>query len=79
MKKVKAKDLKVGMFCDLEGYLYAVGQHPHPHQVIIGKHFVRVEHVEKESADCIAVDFNNFDQVGFPPEHRIRVKTGFIN
>ena len=67
------------MVCDLEGDLYADGKHPHPHQATIDNQFVRVEHVEKESADCIAVDFNNFGQVGFPPEHRIRVKTGFIN
>ena len=79
MKQVKAKDLKVGMVCDLEVDLYAVGQHPHPHPATIGNQFVRVEHVEKESADCIDVDFNNFDQVSFPTEHRINVKTGFIN
>lgn len=68
MDMVTAADLKEGDMVDLEGDPYANGedtQHIAPFELFV------VRGVERETADCVRVDFDNLS-VGFPPNHRLR-------
>lgn len=61
-------ELQSGDLVDLQGDRYADnGSHPE-----LEFEYCEVDTVERETADCIRVDFLNIC-VGFPPDHRVEV------
>ncbi|MDR6775690.1 hypothetical protein [Azospirillum sp. BE72] len=67
---VASSDLQVGDFVDLEGDPYADPRHDHPAFDCL---FMEVVDVERESETCVAIGFEGFDVVGFPPDHVLKV------
>ncbi|GLR77595.1 hypothetical protein HUE56_29820 (plasmid) [Azospirillum oryzae] len=67
---VASSDLQVGDFVDLEGDLYADPRHNHPAFDCL---YMEVVEVERESDACVAIGFEGFDIVGFPPDHVLKV------
>lgn len=65
------KDLHPGMFVDLEGDRFA---DPHGENPALQYEYTLVDHVERETPACVAVYFEGFDCVGFPPDHLIWVE-----
>ena len=63
-------ELQPGDMVDLEGDTYADPKHDH---VAFEFEYQTVETVERETPDCVAVWFEGFDCVGFPPDHRVIV------
>ena len=63
-------DLRVGDRVDLEGDLIAdpAGDHPE-----FEFEFEVVDHIERETEDCIRVDFRSGLSCGFPPDHWVDV------
>jgi len=69
MKK-RVSDLKIGDLVDLEGDRYA---DPNRDHISFGFEYQEVATIEHETPDCIAVGFEGFDVVGFPPWHMVKV------
>lgn len=66
-------DLSVGDLVDLEGDPYADPGKDSMSPFIY--EYERVDNVERETADCIRIDFNS-TSIGFPPNHLLRVVRG---
>ena len=71
MIKVPAKDIKPGMQVDLEGDPYADPEQDNQAFVCC---YHEVSQVVREASGCVAIAFEGFDLVGFPPEHLLSVK-----
>lgn len=64
----KASDLIIGDYVDLEGDKYA-GYDP-----LFEYEYVEVVSIDRETSNCIAIGFEGFDIVGFPPDHLVKVR-----
>jgi hypothetical protein len=64
-------DLRPGDYVDLEGDRFADPLRNKPTLQFI---YQMVDAVERETADCVAVWFDGFDCVGFPPDHLVAVQ-----
>ena len=62
--------LNVGDLVDLEGDPYADPNHTNP---AFPFEYAEVCEIERETPNCIAVGFEGFDVVGFPPDHTVEV------
>lgn len=62
--------LEVGDLVDLEGDSFADPAHAHSEFEF---ELQTVESVLRETVDCVAVGFEGFDAVGFPPSHHVLV------
>lgn len=71
------RDLAVGDKLDLEHDLYAGVDCGHPdcsrHPMVWRYEYGVVDQIEWETPDCIRVDFDNGESVGFPPDHTVVV------
>jgi hypothetical protein len=63
-------ELRLGDQVDLEGDKFA---DPRLDKPALQSEYQRVVSVERESTNCIAVAFEGFDLIGFPPDHRVKV------
>lgn len=70
--RMEAKNIKEGMWCDLKGDKYA---DPDNDNLQLQTEYVLVDYVEQETPECIAIGFSGFDVIGFPPEHKIKMKS----
>lgn len=68
-KQVAVRDLKVGDMVDLQDDPYADKNH----NPFLECEYVIVAKIESETPDCVAVWFEGFDCVGFPPDHQLKV------
>jgi hypothetical protein len=68
---VAVKDLRIGDAVDLEGDPYA---DPNQENPALECEYQQVYSVERETGDCVAVGFDGFDIVGFPPDHLVTVR-----
>lgn len=66
---IPAADLKPGQLVDLEGDEFA---HDACYPVCLYE-YGKVEDIEQETPECVRVDFENFDSIGFPTRHRLKV------
>lgn len=66
----KARDLQPGDYVDLEGDKYA---DPKRLNSSFSSEYAIVESVKQETPECIAVSFEGWDTVGFPPDHELDV------
>ena len=62
-------DLESDPFADPEGYTHGPHNSANPEFAF---EFLVVEHIARETDDCVRVDFNGFS-CGFPPDHWIDV------
>lgn len=69
-KRIKVSELAPGNLVDLEGDKYADPRHEH---VMLQSQYVEVVSIEQETPHCVAVGFEGFDVVGFPPDHMVPV------
>jgi hypothetical protein len=69
MPRMKVKDLRPGDLVDLEGDKYADPNNNPTFQCL----YAMVIDTKRESRECIAVEFDGFDVVGFPPNHTVEV------
>ncbi len=67
---VAAKDVRIGDLVDLEGDTYADPRHDH---AALASLYQTVCEVERETETCVAIGFEGFDLVGFPPDHPMKV------
>lgn len=67
MKK-RIDELTIGDMVDLEGDKYCRGA-----QDIAPFTAFTVCEIERETPDCIAIGFDGYDVVGFPPDHVLEV------
>lgn len=69
---VLVTDLSEDDLVDLEGDPYIANVDP---DLLVSLEFeyLTVAGVERETPTCLRVDFEGFDSVGFPPDHRVRV------
>lgn len=65
-----ARDLREGDMVDLEGDRFADPRRDKPALQAL---YQTVDCVVAETPDCVAVWFEGFDCVGFPPDHALRV------
>lgn len=65
-----AADLQPGDMVDLEGDPFA---DPERSNIALDCEYQIVCDVERETAGCVAVGFEGFDVIGFPPGHHLRV------
>lgn len=65
-----AADVQPGCYVDLEGDPYA-SEAGDPD--LLQYEYIMVEHVERETPDCVRFDLTGFDSVGFPVSHVIKV------
>lgn len=63
-------DLECDCFADPDGYTRGPDASDHPEFAF---EFERVESIERETPDCIRVDFESGFSCGFPPDHLIDV------
>jgi hypothetical protein len=68
---VAVEDLREGDSCDLQGDGYAQGE---AFEIAAEFELFEVIGVERETADCVRVDFEGADSVGFPPGHVLRTR-----
>lgn len=70
LELVAVEDLREGDACDLQGDGYAQGD------AFAAAEFELFEvcGFERETADCVRVDFEGADSVGFPPGHVLRTR-----
>ena len=68
---IKAEHLRPGDLVDLEADSYADPKHDHP---LFPFELQTVANVIRETPNCVAVGFEGFDVVGFPPEHFLTVE-----
>ena len=67
---VPVEKLKIGDWVDLQHDRYADPTGANP---LLELAYQQVYHLEQETAECVAVDFEGFDTVGFPTGHQLRV------
>lgn len=65
------EQLQIGDLVDLAGDQYA---DPHRSTPWLDYQFAEVVEIERETDYCIAVSFEGFDIVGFPPQHIVYVE-----
>lgn len=70
-KPVHASELRIGDLVDLEGNLYA---DPDGTSDLLRFELVEVVSVEREEPWCVAVGFEGFDVVGFPPDTLLKMR-----
>lgn len=75
MKTKPVSELKPGDLVDLQGDKYADPNNDHPE---LEFELQVVDAVERETDTCIAIWFDDFDCVGFPPDHVVQVLEGEI-
>jgi hypothetical protein len=68
--RCRVDQLKIGQRVDLEGDIFADAGDSHPEFEF---EFERVAAIERETDDCIRVDFESGFSCGFPPEHMVDV------
>jgi hypothetical protein len=69
MDPIRAADINVGDLIDLESDLYADPNHDQtPFEFL----FMEVAGVERETPDCVRIDFEGWDSCGFPPDHLLK-------
>lgn len=68
---VESRDLQVGDLVDLQDDKYA---DPLGYNMILEFELQEVCEVEIDGDDCIAVAFEGFDTVGFPPDHKLVIR-----
>lgn len=72
---VPASDLIVGDIVDLYADPFADPDAPYgANSLWFDSEYVQVVEVTRETDDCVAVGFEGFDLVGFPPDHRLTIK-----
>lgn len=71
MLTLRVEELQEGDLVDLEGDQYADPKRAH---IAFEFELQEVASIERETPDCIAVAFEAFDIVGFPPGHRVKVR-----
>lgn len=64
-------ELRPGDLVDLEGDAFADPEYRNP---AFPFELAAVAAVERETFDCVAVAFEGFDVVGFPPSHFVQVR-----
>jgi hypothetical protein len=69
---VQVSELRVGDLVDLEGDPYADPRRDPMN--CFEFELAEVASVERETADCVAVGFEGFDVVGFPPHHIVTAR-----
>ena len=67
---VRVADLRVGDLVDLAGDKYADDG---TNDATLAFEYVEVVEVVQETPTCVAVGFEGFDVVGFPPDHVVKV------
>lgn len=72
-RRVRADSLRPGDLVDLGADPFADPGATHPG---LQCEFVTVTHTRRETPGCIAVGFEGFDVVGFPPDHLVVVQQG---
>ena len=68
---IQVRQLRIGDLVDLEGDGFADPQRKHTQ---FESELAEVVAIENETPGCIAVSFEGFDTVGFPPDHFVRVR-----
>ena len=71
--QTKAEAVKPGQVVDLEGDRYAETADG---AEVLAYEYVEVADVERETPDCVRVDFEGFDSIGFPAGHLLKVVDG---
>ncbi len=69
--RVKVKDLKPGMRLNLEGDKYADSERDHADYEF---EYKVVADIILETADCIVLELEDGNSVGFPPDHEVLVE-----
>ena len=69
-RTAKVTDLREGDRVDLEGDPFA---DPRRDNIIAEYEYVEVAGIEQETPGCVRVDFYDYDSVGFPTNHRLRL------
>lgn len=67
--RIQVKDLRIGDYVDLEGDPFVEPN------VMFESEYMTVASIYHETPTCIAVGFEGFDVVGFPPDHEVEVQT----
>jgi len=70
MDIIRADQIKVGDYVDLEFDPYA---DPDSENIQFETEYAVVEYIERETPDCVAIGFEGFDVVGFPPNHVLSI------
>ncbi|MCH7964099.1 MAG: hypothetical protein IH852_09185 [Bacteroidetes bacterium] len=68
--KIQASEIRKGDFLDLAGDPFV---DPRCDRAEFQFEYMEVVSVEQECSGCIAIGFEGFDVVGFPPEHMLTV------